>query len=510
MAQERAVSNIGTRQLFAPYFKARWQNMQNIKNEVFYALVPKNYLTYYNAFIRQWMEWASGFVKALHRTDFFSTGMGYTVCDIFATECTSGGLRYESTNKKAQAFITDWAEKNLNDKLCDMFFYSNAGGNCILKVTPVNGKIIVDVVPIDRVFFQEGRDGITYAQMLNRFIAGSDSCYYARETRVKMDGKPYYKVDLSEQANEQVLSPVWNANFQDGIPEGISNAWAETYGDIMPGVWYELPSSFNTLGVYNVRNKGCAVALSGIPGYSDSTLHTALDVLYSIDYNYSQGQLDQYFGRSRVLIPSEFIKQGEKKIVNGESFVEIMDAPLKDDFFLRLPGRTSIDGKEPEPKFLQPDLRAEQRKFIRDADLELLASKVGLSSATLANHLSYNGTKTATQVNDEQDTTEKSVKRKRKLASKAINAMLKDVAQYYGFFDDVKIIFTSAAGNSAQENDQLRADYEAGLLPLREYIKRRHPDLDEETIEKWVQDIKQEQKERREAEQSKPFGGLDL
>lgn len=508
MAQDNAVNNIGTRQLFAPYFKARWQNMQNIKNEVFYALVPKNYLTYYNAYIRQWMEWASGFVKALHGTDFFSTGMGYTVCDIFATECTSGGLRYESANKKAQAFISDWAEKNLNDKLHDMFFYSNAGGNCILKATPVCGKIIVDVVPIDRVFFQEGRNGITYAQILNRFVAGAESMYYARETRIKMDGKPYYKVDLSEQANAQVLSPVWNVNFTDGIPEEIANAWTETYGEIMPGVWYELPDSFQTLGVYNVRNKGFAVALSGLPGYSDSTLHTALDVLYSIDYNYTQGQLDQYWGRSRCLIPPEIMKQGEQRIVSGVSYIEVMDAPLKDDFFMRLPGRSSIDGKEPEPKFIQPDLRGEARKFIRDADLELLASKVGLSSATLANHLSYNGTKTATQVNDEQDTTEKSVKSKRNLASKAINAMLKDIAQYYGFFDDVKIIFTSAAGNSAQENDQLRQDYVSGLLPLREYIKRRHPDLDEDAIERWVQDIKQEQKEKRESEQAAPFNGL--
>ena len=37
-------------------------------------------------------------------------------------------------------------------------------------------------------------------------------------------------------------------------------------------------------------------------------------------------------------------------------------------------------------------------------------------------------------------------------------------------------------------------DYRAGTLPLPEYLKRRHPDLSEEEIEKWVKDIREEQK----------------
>ena len=45
---------------------------------------------------------------------------------------------------------------------------------------------------------------------------------------------------------------------------------------VKPDVWYKLP--LPSLGVYNVRNKPLAVALADIPGYSDSTLYTALDV----------------------------------------------------------------------------------------------------------------------------------------------------------------------------------------------------------------------------------------
>lgn len=506
----KAMNDIASRRVFAPYFKARWQNMQNIISEIFYAMVPPSFLNYYNAYIKQWNQWATGFVPMLHTKDFFSTGMGYTVCDIFATECTSGGQRYESKNKELQAFITSWADKNTNKLYPEMFFWTCALGNCLLKVTPVKGEMTVDVVPINRVFFQEGRRGISYAEILNRFVSGgAGGTFYARETRVLMNGKPYYKVDLSDRTENTALTPIWNTSFSRKVPEEIESQWIETYGEILPSVWYELPECLTSLGLYNVRNKGVAVALSGMPGYSDSVLHTALDILYSIDYNYTQAQIDQYFGRTRVGIPPQLWKTGEKHIVDGQNLVEVMDAPLKDDFFLEVPGDNSVDGKQMQPLFIQPDLRGEIRKYIRDADLEILASKVGLSSATLANHLSYNHTKTATQVRDEEDTTEKSVNRKRDLASVAINEMLKDVAQYYGYVDDITIIWNRSVNNTSAENDELRKDLAAGVLPLREYLKRRWQELDDDAIERWEEKIKEERAELNAEKQASVFGGLD-
>ena len=89
--------------LFAPMFKQRFQNMQNIVNDSsFLSLVPSGYQTYYRAFIQQWTYWAQGFVPMLHTSDFFSTGMGYTVCDIFAKECMAGGYRFNSKNPEAK------------------------------------------------------------------------------------------------------------------------------------------------------------------------------------------------------------------------------------------------------------------------------------------------------------------------------------------------------------------------------------------------------------------------
>ena len=75
-------------------------------------------------------------------------------------------------------------------------------------------------------------------------------------------------------------------------------------------------------------------------GYSDSSLHTALDILYAIDYNYSMGQLDQYFGRTMVLIPPEMQrKTGEHVIFQGKDYDEavlsVQEAPLSGTVFVQ-------------------------------------------------------------------------------------------------------------------------------------------------------------------------------
>ncbi len=171
MAQSyQALAGGDARKAFAPLFRARWQNMQNIvNNTVFTSLVPKGYQTYYTAFIRQWLDWAQGFVPQLHRYDFFSTGMGYTVCDIFTKECMSGGYRFVSTDGGLKKFIESWDNDNLNDVFNRMFFFSNAGGNALLALTPANGELYANVYPIDRVVFQIGRRGeITQAVIFNR------------------------------------------------------------------------------------------------------------------------------------------------------------------------------------------------------------------------------------------------------------------------------------------------------------------------------------------------------
>lgn len=487
-----ACINALSRKIFAPMFRARWQNMQNIVNDsAFIDMIPEPYVSYYMAYIRQCIQWSTGFVPMLHRGDFFSTGIGYTVCDILVKECMKGSYRLTSTNKDLKKALEKWEDTtNLYNELSRMFWNTNAGGNCLLVLTPVERQAYLTAYPINRCFFQIGRNGkVTSATLLNRFVAG-ETAVYARERRRYLDGKAYYKVEIA--SGTLVVSPTWTGQGLAYVPDKVKDQFEYAYGDIKLNTWYELP--FNSIGVYNVKNKPVSVAIADMPGYSDSSLYTALDVLYSIDFNYTQAQVDMYLGRGRGILPKQWqrgnVNTGNSgNVVNGESFADALARPsLEEVFYTEI---TDSSGNAVKPTIMQADLRGEAHKYIRDADLELLASKVGLSSSTLANHLTYNSSKTATEVKDEQDTTETTIGDKRKLANESINDMLKDVASFYGFTDDCEIEW-GRTGTTSTENQELLAEFQAGTLSLRQYLRLRHKDLSEEEVELWAQEIEKE------------------
>ena len=489
------------RKLFAPMFKARWQNMQNIVyDSVYIDRVPGAYKTYYIAFIQQWLQWSRGFVPQLHQKDFFSTGIGYTSCDLLTKMCMSGGYRIHATNKDTQGFMENWQKDDLTNTFNEMFFEANAGGNSLLVLTPVRGELYPFVIPINRATFQIGRTGhVTNVRILNRFTAG-ESAYYTEEIRAIKNGKPYWRVRLASAS--PILSPSWGQNWLRKVPDCIAEQWDYCYGNIEPGKWYIMPKRMRGIGVYNVRNKARASAFSDMPGYSDSSLHTCLDILYSIDFNYTQGQVDQYMGRSRCLVPKNMggkVVHGQiGTLTEGMSFKQAISyetPPLDEDFYVQI-GDQTIDGKPIQPVFIQPDLRGEARRFIRDADIEMLAGKLGISASTLAAHLAGGGTKTDDQINAESSIEEKTIGNKRELANKAINAMLADVAYFYGYDTDVSIQWGRSTSNTARENEELIRDYQAGTITLEDYLKKRWPDMSEEEIKAKVKVLEEKAKEQ--------------
>ena len=490
MAGYTTVVNNPARRIFAPMFRARWQNMQNIVNDSAYlAKIPPQYKTYYMAFVQQWMEWARGFVPQLHRQEFFSTGTGNTVCDLLTKLCMAGGFRVASEDDATREFFLNWCVDDLTNVFNKMFFLANAGGNALLVLTPVDGELYPSVMPINRAVFSVGRTGrVTQCMLLNRFEAG-ETCYYAKETRAEVDGKAFWKVQLSEATT--LLSPAWGQTWLKRVPDIIKTQWTYCYGDIEPNKWYEFPERMRGIGVYNVRNKPVASAVEDLPGYSDSTLHTCLDILYAIDYNYTQGQVDQYLGKSTVLIPKQM--QGHKimgalgTLTEGLTFEEAVTQaetmPLEEQFYKQI-GDQSLDGKPISPTFIQPSLREDARKKLQDTYIEMLAAKVGVSASMLASSLSSHGTKTDDQIQAETSQEERTVYSKRALASRAINAMLSDVAYFYGLNDvDVSVQWGRSTTNSKIENAELLADFKAGTITLENYLRKRWPDMAEEEIQ---------------------------
>lgn len=486
------------RTAFRNYFRARYQNFQNIvSNQEFYEDMPPAWVTYQNAFVKQWDEWASGFVLSLHRGNFFATGMGKTVIDILVRECMKGGYRFDGVNDNDTKFITEWAERSQFSDVIELGFHNaNRLGNNILRLNVVRGKgeAYCTSHPVNRTYFEVNRkDELVKARFIDMLANGTadNKQYYTMEDRISYMGKNYYRIMVYVYGGTATYATWDKYPHLDKLEPSVLSHFLDLYGNVELGQWYELP--FKSLGCYNWKNTSASSAISQMTGFADSSLHTALDILYSIDYNYSMGQLDQYFGRTRVVTPKSMIKQTQPVIHNGVSMGEVLckmeDAPLEDDVYTEIPSSDGSIDKPMQPLFIQPDLRGEARKYIRDSDLELLASKVGLSSSTLANHLNYNKRKTATEVDTEKDTTDVTVETKRRLANRALDAMLKDLCQFYSIDSDVDITWNlSGKGNK----EDILLEYGKGLMPLKQCIKRLHPELTEAEVDDWVAQLKED------------------
>lgn len=495
---------------FAPYFNARWQNFQNIVSRAtFFSNMPSEWITYQNAYVKQWEEWASGFVLALHRGDFFSTGMGKTVCDILVKECMRGSYRFDSVDANASKKVSQWADKNRVENLVmNGFYFANRIGNAVLRlnVNADSGSLYPTVHPVNRTYFQVNRTGqVVKARFFDLLADGTtkNDKFVVVEDRVWYNDAPYYKVSVYKFEGVATNPQITEGNHRkvsavEKLSMGAQSTFCDLYGDIKLDRWYKLP--FKTLGCYNWQNTSTSAAISEMEGYADSSLHTALDILYAIDYNYSMGQLDQYFGRTMVLVPPEMESAGHI-VYQGVSYGEAMkyhDPPLKSTVFVQTPSQSGgiLDGKPSQPLFVQSDLRGTQRKELNDFYLELLASKVGLSSSTLANHLTYNQSKTATEIDRETDTTDVTVANKRTLANIAINAMLADVCDYYGISAEVDITWNR---NGTNNKDAILDEYQRGIMPIKECISRLHPELTKAEVDEWVVQLQTEK-------QSSPYG----
>lgn len=507
------------RRVFANYFKARFQNMQNIvTNDVFYNRMPAEWLTYQRAYVRQWDEWSRGFVLQLHRGDMFSVGMGYTVCEILTRECMKGGFRFDGKDPTLNNFVTKWAKgTDAEEFVAKGFMNANRLGNNILRLNVVAGtsETYATEHGVDRVFMEINRRGeIVRARFIDYLSANTydNSEFYVVEDRLLVDEVPYYRVKIFKNSGT-VTAPTFEdvGSGLEKLDYFTKSRFADLYGDIAPDVWHTLP--FRTLGCYNWKNKATSVSINSMPGYSDSSIHTALDVLYSIDYNWSMGQLDMYWGRTRVVVPPTFRKATMPTMHSGKDFGEITyeveEPPLNDEVFLGLPRNDMLSDKPAQPFFIQPDLRGEVHKYIRDADLELLASKVGLSSSTLANHLQYNTSKTATEVETESDTTETTVANKREYAASAIDALIKDVLDFYGLVGEVHITWNQS-GNNKRTRQNVLDEYSARVMPLKEAIKRLHPELTESEVQTWVDTLQAESEEADIFSDKSIFGGGGL
>ena len=143
--------------------------------------------------------------------------------------------------------------------------------------------------------------------------------------------------------------------------------------------------------------------------------------------------------------------------------------------------------------FVQPQIRAEELKSLRNTLLENIATAIGISPSSFAPYLQDSSNRTAREVSAEESATTLFVENKRESLVSALNEMLETVLRYYGKTDKVVVSFSRAG----QSNYTLLVEnavkiFQAGGSSLEKFVRTVNPDLDESQIAEEIAKIKEE------------------
>lgn len=509
-------------QLF--YTSMQWANSSS-----FYSCVPAQYRTFYDRWVRNWLQWADGYVPDVHGAfkGMLSTKIGSAIVKGAVKSTFAGGLMFTNSDvpklrdtvtnaSVALNFISDdWAKKvKLRSILKQAGSMAFSGGSALLKINPTmyNG-LWVDCHRMDRFVVDVGMRGcIDRAQVfMNAYhkMAGNETTgrYYLMEDRYFVDVSPLrrhmpvveYSVYSGGSAGEFVCDKHSKLDWNN-IPKGIRESIQKDYGAMRVNEPQALP--FDDLGVYLLK---ASEGIDNYPGspFGQSILHNVMTYLYLFDYCYSCMGTDMYAGRGKVLLNKLMSKTKDGKDVSGNQF-----AGLDSFIYQAVPHLTT---EEQKPVSIQFDLRATEWRDIRNQLLEAIATNTGLSVGSFASYINDASNRTAREVSSEESSTTAFVEDARGMFGDAFDELLRTVCKYYGYVDMVSVRWSMAGQtNVTAHTENVMRQYQGGTKSLESSVKDLNPDYDEDQVKREITMIQSEQAAKQTMASNSLFGDIDL
>ncbi len=497
----------------------RWQW---VNNNDFYSVIPAPYYSFYNNWVKLWLQWADGYVPHVHggSMGLLSTNVGTMIINR-ATDCVFGGnlmftnarkpiVRITTTDNKtigkALDFISnDWGKViDLKAKIKLAIKYAFAGGSSLIKLNKHEGELWVDALRIDRFYVSKTAKGkiIECVSILNFFedITKKDGKRYVlvEERRFEDIGMFGDKIPIVEYKIYESTAPIqYLAGVKDNcvkweqLPKCVKEAFKSSYSFKINEP--QAMNGFKDLGVYMLKG---SENITNVPqvDLGESLLANVLNYLYEYDFYNTCFNTDMYLARGRVLIPKYM--QGVNANGGGTANRGL------DDF-----AYTKVESPNPDatkPESIQFALRSQEWKEARNTLLENISTNIGLSVSTIASYLNDGSNRTAREVSAEENATTLFVENNRRRFENPINEMLKTVLRFYGYVDDVEIRWSRAGmSNQTVLVDTLTKALNSGLIDLKTAISQFNYDNDEEQNNEIMENVEKE----RAQQQNSLFGG---
>lgn len=510
---------------FAPtseYIGMAMQELYNwVNNTVIFNTVPPLMRPFYRK-IQNFDRWINGYVPEFH--DFskgvIPTHLSKHIVDKVSSLIFGGGLMLQNVGDDADSEddgksetlskMGDWVkESSLSTVVQNVIKYGVGLGTSCFKLN-VDGykRLWCEAVPLSRTRYEfDARGDVTssrfFIQLFEKDETSTAEAFGLYEERYldNDNDKPYaiYKMYRINRPLNQGQMPTASEVYLtwEELPAWVRKQLKASYYAIRLDKPIALP--FVNLGVYVYRY---TPSVSSMPHlrYGDSVLEGLNKYLCEYDIISSCLNTETYISRARVL--------AKKNVRNPTAPNSNYNAGL-DTFIMTYYEEL---GNESKPlTFIQPEIRAEQFKALRNLTLENICSAIGISPSSFASYLQDNSNRTAREVSAEESSTTLLVENKREALLIAINNLLDDVRRYYGYPDEVRAEFSKAG----QTNYTLLVDnavkiYQAGGSSLEQFVRTVNPNMDEAQIKRELKRIREDQAAQQSAQSNSLFGSMDF
>lgn len=498
----------------------RWQWTNNSS---FYSMLPAQYYSFYNNWVRLWLYWYDGYVPWVHGGQYglLSTSIGTTIVNRSADSVYGGNLMFSNARTPARYiekdgkrigaamdFIAnDWAiRSNFKSKTKRAIKDAFAGGFSLLKLNKARGELWVDALRADRFYIDktgagEIRKVVSVLSFYDRMTPNKNGnakryCLIEERRYEKLglfDEIPvveYKMYDTSVQI--QYLSVNDNYVRWEDLPKSVRETFKAEYG-------FELNrphamNGFTDLGCYLLLGSD---DISNVPqiGLGESLLANIMTYLYEYDFYNTCFNTDMYLARGRILVP--------KAMQSPQAASGAQNAGLDDFLYTKV---ETMNTDEQKPEAIQFALRSADWKEARNILLESIATGIGISVSTLASYLNDGSNRTAREVSAEENATTLFIENSRRRFEAPLNALLRTVLRFYGYEDDIEVRWSrSGMTNITVLTDTLSRAVAAGLISQKKAHDSFNYDDDEEQN---AEDFARMEQERQEQAKRESFGNF--
>ena len=487
-----------------------------VNNSAFYNS-SSPYLKPFYTKVQNWERWINGVVPGFHDFDkgVIPTHLAKAIVDKISALVYGGGIMFQVTNKsdvkdvsnETLEHVSKWAQKvGLRTIVQNVIRFSAGLGTGAFKLNADGEKQLwVEAVPMSRArYAKDAKGDIVGARFIVRIFERDDKQgevyglyeerYYENDASGKRASYCIYKMyKVYTTANQgQAMNEVYTS--WEELPKWVRAQLKENYYAIRLDKPIRMP--FVDLGIYAYQWTPCVSSMPHLT-YGDSVLEGLQKYLCEYDILSACIDTEMYVSRARVMAKKPI--QNPKK-ANYNSGL--------DNFLLTYYEEMGTDSKP--LTFIQPDIRAEQFKSLRNMTLENISTAIGIAPSSFASYLQDNSNRTAREVSAEESSTTLTVENKREGLLGCLNKLVETVCKYYGKTEIVKVEFSKAG----QTNYTLLVEnavkiYQAGGSSLEQFVRTVNPNMDEQQIAEEIRRIKAEEKERNARRENSMWGNMD-